>query len=71
LGNLKIRNFIKIAKHHMEKQKIVQKTQLGKDEFFAPQLHVLSQSGNISNFFTMSLHILYFDKILTIKKIPR
>jgi len=55
----------------MEKQKIVQKTQLGKDEFFAPQLHVLSQSGNISNFFTMSLHILYFDKILTIKKIPR
>jgi hypothetical protein len=52
-------------------QKMVQKTQLQKYEFFAPQFHVLSQSENVSNFFTMSLHILYFNKILTIKKIPR
>jgi len=50
----------------MEKQNMVQKTQLEKYEIFAPQLHVLSQSGNISNFLAMSLHILYFNKILII-----
>jgi hypothetical protein len=46
---------------------MVQKIQLEKYEFFALRLHVLSQSGNISNFFTMSLHIIYFNKILTIQ----
>jgi hypothetical protein len=46
----------------MEKQKMVQNSQLEKYEFFAPQLHALSQSGNISNFFTVSMHIFYSTK---------
>jgi hypothetical protein len=48
----------------MEKQNMVQKTQLEKYEIFAPQLHVLSQSGNISKLFrNVSTYFLFQQNI--------
>jgi hypothetical protein len=43
----------------MEKQKMVQGTQLEKDESFASQLQVLSQSWNIFNLFTLFNYFIY------------
>lgn len=39
---------------------MVKKIQLEKDESFAPQLHVLYQSGNISNLFSTFNYFIYF-----------